>query len=64
MEKPANIRYNVAAHPQPEAVKVTYQYDCFPSILDHVEIKESQITIQVDSINEEELEVLEDFLEN
>jgi hypothetical protein len=33
IEKPANIRYNVAKHPEPETIKTVYAYDSFPSIL-------------------------------
>ena len=39
IEKPANIRYNVAEHPKPEAHKQTFQYDCFPSILEKADLR-------------------------
>jgi hypothetical protein len=59
IEKPTNIRYNVAQHPKPQADKKIYQYDRFPSIISKVAIKETDINIQVDSVNEDELELLE-----
>lgn len=53
IEKPTNIRYNVASHPKPQEEKKTYQYDRFPSIIGKALIKEADIHIQVDSVNEE-----------
>jgi hypothetical protein len=63
IEKPSNIRYNVAEHPKPEASKQVFQYDRFPSILERQAVKESEVVLQIDSVNEEELEALEEFLE-
>ena len=59
IEKPTNIRYTVAQHPKPQPDKKIYQYERFPSIIGNFIIKEADINIQIDSVNEEELEMLE-----
>jgi hypothetical protein len=63
IEKVSNIRYIVAKHPDPEPVKATYVYEKFPSILARPHLREEEISVEVDSVDEEELECLEEFLE-
>jgi hypothetical protein len=63
IEKVSNIRYIVAKHPDPEAVKTIYAYEKFPSILGKEVIKEDEISLDLESVDEEELECLEEFLE-
>lgn len=63
IEKVANIRYIVAKHPEPEPQKVTFSYDRFPSILGRKHIREDDIAVEVESVDEEELDCLEEFIE-
>lgn len=45
LEKPSNIRYTVASHPEPESSKKIYHYDSFPSILDQSILKQEEISL-------------------
>lgn len=55
IERISNIRYIVAKHPEPEQIKTTFTYERFPSILERELMREEEIAVDVDSVDEEEL---------